>query len=80
MSKLIASAGIRGAHKIFARVESKYKETLDKYGPEQEVAFPNTGYFLPIIYGILGIPVAKLGDMEEVIKRSKNLLPQLVKI
>jgi acetyl-CoA synthase len=79
MSKLIASAGIRGAHKIFARVEKKYKETLEKHGPDQEVAFPNTGYFLPIIYGMLGIPVAKLGDMKEVIERSKNLLPPLVK-
>ncbi len=79
MSKIIASAGIRGAHKIVDRVEKKYKEALEKWGPDQEVAFPNTGYYLPIIYGMLGIPVAKISDMEQVIERSKSLLPPLVR-
>ena len=30
MSKLIASAAIRGAHKIVTRAETKYKEVLEK--------------------------------------------------
>ena len=79
MSKIIASAGIRGAHKIVGRVEKKYEETLKKYGPDQKVGFPNTGYFLPIIYGMLGIPVETLGDMKPVLERAKNLLPPMVK-
>jgi acetyl-CoA synthase len=40
MSKIIASAAIRGAHKIFNMVEAKYKEVLEKYGPNQEIGFP----------------------------------------
>jgi len=55
------------------------KEAIDKFGANQDVAFPNTGYYLPIIYGILGYKVEKLKDMEHVIKVSKNLLPPLVK-
>ena len=35
MSKIIASAAIRGAQKIFDKVETKYKEVLEKYGPDQ---------------------------------------------
>ena len=31
-------------------------------GPDQKVGFPNTAYYLPIIYGILGIPVKTLGE------------------
>jgi acetyl-CoA synthase len=54
VSKLIASAAIRGAHKIVAKADEKYKQALDKFGENQEVAFPNTGYYLPVIYGILG--------------------------
>ena len=55
------------------------KRAIDAYGPNKEVAFPNTGYYLPIIYGIMGYKVQKLSDMEHVIKASRNLLPPPVK-
>lgn len=79
MSKIIASAAIRGAHKIVTRVEKKYQEVLKKYGPDQEIGFPNTAYFLPIIYGITGIPVKTLGDCQPVLRRCRELLPPPVK-
>ncbi len=79
MSKIIASAGIRGAHKIFERVSAKYAEVLEKYGPDQEVGFPNTGYYLPIIYGIMGHPIEKLGDMKIVFERCESLIPPPVR-
>ena len=68
MSKIIASAAIRGAHKIITRVEKKYKDVLEKYGPNQEIGFPDTAYYLPIIYGILGMKVEKPGDVEGALK------------
>ncbi|MDZ7837702.1 MAG: hypothetical protein U5N58_06955 [Actinomycetota bacterium] len=37
--------------------------------------FPNTGYFLPIIYSMAGIKVEKLGDCWQVIEEAKKLLP-----
>jgi len=40
VSKIIASAAIRGAHKIVAQAEQKYKEAIDKWGAKQEAAFP----------------------------------------
>ena len=46
MSKIIAAAAIRGSHKILERAEKKYQEALEKWGPNQEVGFPNTGYYL----------------------------------
>jgi len=79
VSKIIAAAAIRGAHKILERAEKKYQEALEKWGPKQEVGFPNTGYYLPIIYGILGIPVKTLGDMKPVLERCRTLIPPLVK-
>ena len=75
MSKIIASAGIRGAHSILERVEKKWTQAMDKYGGSQEVAFPNTGYYLPVIYGITGFPVKKLEDMKVVLDRCKELIP-----
>ncbi len=79
MSKIICSAAIRGAHKIVNRAEELYKEALEKFGPEQEVGFPNTGYYLPIIYGILGIPVKTLEDIGPVLEQSRDLLPPPVR-
>jgi acetyl-CoA synthase len=74
VSKIICSAAIRGAHKIVERAQVKYEEALEKWGPDQEVGFPNTAYYLPIIYGILGIPVKKVGDMKEILERCRSLL------
>jgi acetyl-CoA synthase len=79
MSKIIASAAISGAHKIVERAEKKWQEAMDKWGANEPVGFPNTAYYLPIIYGISGMKVAKLGDMEAVLKKCKALLPPLVK-
>ncbi len=78
MSKIIASAAIRGAHKIVDRVEKKLQEALDTYGGSRKVEYPNTGYYVPVPYGILGHKIEKLEDMLPVIKKCKELLPPLV--
>jgi acetyl-CoA synthase len=79
MSKIIASAAIRGAHKIVDQAEKKWKEAMDKWGAKEPVGFPNTAYYLPIIYGITGTKIEKLGDMEAILKKCQALLPPLVK-
>ncbi|WP_457574640.1 acetyl-CoA decarbonylase/synthase complex subunit alpha/beta [Desulfolithobacter sp.] len=78
MSKIICSAAIRGAKKIIDMAEESYEEALKKYGPEQEVSFPNTAYYLPIIYSILGAKVEKLGDMKDIFQECRKLLPPVV--
>jgi acetyl-CoA synthase len=75
MSKIICSAAIRGAHKIVDMAEEKCEAALKKYGPAHEVAFPNTAYYLPIIYSMLGAPVKQLGDMKEIFQECRKLLP-----
>jgi len=79
MSKIIASAAIRGAHKIFNQAEKKWQEAMDRWGANELVGFPNTAYYLPVIYGMLGIKVEKLGDMEQVLKKCKSILPPPVR-
>lgn len=78
MSKIICSAAVRGAHKIVEAAEEKYEQALEKYGADQEAGFPNTAYHLPIIFGMLGIAVEKLGDMKQVLERCRELLPPQV--
>lgn len=78
MSKIICSAAIRGAKKIIDMAEESFEEALKKYGEDQEVSFPNTGYYLPIIYSMLGAKVEKLGDMKEIFQECRSLLPPVV--
>lgn len=79
MSKIIASAAIRGAHKIYQRAEEKYSVALEKFGPQHEVGFPNTAYYLPIIYAMTGIGVSKIGEMRQILDICKRLIPPPVK-
>ena len=50
MSKIIISAAIRGAHKIVNNTAQKLDDAIAKYGPQQEIGYPDTAYYLPIIY------------------------------
>jgi acetyl-CoA synthase len=79
MSKIIASAAIRGAYKIVGQAEEQWQKAMDKFGANEPVGFPNTAYYLPVIYGMLGAKVEKLGDMESILKKCKNLLPPPVR-
>ena len=75
MSKLIATRAIRGAHKLVARAETELRRALDEKGPEAKVEFPNTGYYLPISHGILGLKVETLAGLLELLEEAKKLLP-----
>ena len=75
MSKLIATRAIRGAHKLVERAGAALTQALDEKGPDTKVEFPNTGYFLPISHGILGLNIDTLGGLRELLQRAQRLLP-----
>jgi acetyl-CoA synthase len=79
MSRTIASAAIRGAHKIVADAENILSETVKKKGGDCRVEFPNTGYYMPVIYSMTGEAVETLADFEKILaEQVKPLLPPLV--
>ncbi len=75
MSKLICSSAIDGAIEWVAKAEAKVAEAIKAKGEACPVAFPNTAYFLPVIYSFTGEKVATLGDMRPILQRAKALLP-----
>jgi acetyl-CoA synthase len=76
MSKIICSSAIDGAIAWVAQAETKLAEAIQAKGESSPVAFPNTAYFLPVIYSLTGEKVATLGDMRNILRRAKQLLPQ----
>lgn len=74
MSKIIAASAIKGAYKIVERAKKSLKDCIEKHGKDQKVEFPDTGYFLPVIYSMTGMKVEKLSDAEKVLDEAKKLL------
>ena len=75
MSKNIAIKAIRGAHKLVARAEKELNQAIEDKGTDIKVEFPNTAYYLPVSYGILGMQIDTLSGLKELLEEAKNLLP-----
>ncbi len=78
MSRIIASAAIRGAYELAKEAEQILATAIEKQGKEGKVEFPNTAYYLPIIYSMTGRKVQTLADMEQVLQEVRTLLPEPV--
>jgi acetyl-CoA synthase len=74
MSKIIASAAIRGAHKLVAQAEEMVEKAIAEKGKDFVFEFPDTAYYLPMIYAMTGFPVKTVGDMKVALGFAKELL------
>jgi acetyl-CoA synthase len=79
MSRLVAFAAIQGGYNIVSQVEGEYKKALDTFNADTQVGFPNTAYYLPVIYSLLGIKVETLEDIQQVLAVCRKLLPPHIK-
>jgi acetyl-CoA synthase len=77
MSKLIATRAIRGAHKLVARAERELRQVLKRKSPDTPVKYPNTAYYLPISYGMLGMKIETLDGLQLLLDEAKRLLPPI---
>ncbi len=80
MSKLIAFAAIQGGYKVVAEAEGQLNQALATYDASTKVGFPNTAYFLPVIYSITGLKVETLEDLKKPLEFAKGLLPPHIKL
>ena len=78
MSRIIASAAIRGAHKYVKEAEQKLGVAIKDKGADTAMGFPNTAYYLPLTLALLGMEVETLGDAQKALTRAHALLPPLV--
>jgi acetyl-CoA synthase len=75
MSKIIATAAIRGAHFYVSQAEERLKAAIDELGPDARVAYPNTAYYLPLILALLGLKVETLKQCGQALSEARLLLP-----
>ena len=74
MSKYIATRALRGANALVAEADLMLDKAISEKGPDFPVAFPNTAYYLPLIYGMTNIAVENLGQLQEVMAHARDLL------
>ena len=74
MSKYIATRAVRGANALVYEAETMLYKALAEKGPETVVEFPNTAYYLPLIYAMTGEKIATLGDIPPLLEKARSLL------
>lgn len=74
MSKLIASAAIRGSHKIAKQAEDLLDKTISEKGKDFVFEFSDTAFYLPMIYAMTAFSVTTLADMKAAFGMAKELL------
>jgi acetyl-CoA synthase len=55
------------------------ERALQTFNADTKVGFPNTAYFLPVIYSLTGIKIETLEDMKKPLQFARKLLPPHVK-
>jgi acetyl-CoA synthase len=79
MSRLVAFAAIQGGYKVVSQVEGEYRKALETFNADTKVGFPNTAYYLPVIYSLTGMKVETLEDLKKPLDFARGLLPPHIK-
>ncbi|GBU24892.1 small subunits of Fe-S-Co protein/acetyl-CoA synthase subunit [Fibrobacteria bacterium R8-3-H12] len=75
MSKLICTGAIDGAVAFVAQAANKVEEAVKQKGLDCPVGFPDTNYYLPVIYSFTGKKMKTLADLKNILEEAKSLLP-----
>ncbi|ADJ26119.1 CO dehydrogenase/acetyl-CoA synthase complex, beta subunit [Dehalogenimonas lykanthroporepellens BL-DC-9] len=78
MSFIIAAGAIRGAYELVEQAEAAWRNSSSGHPPETAVGFPDTAYYLPVIFGVTGRKVRTLGELEPVLAHCRKLLPPVI--
>jgi acetyl-CoA synthase len=74
MSRYIATRAIRGANALVIEAELMLNKAIREKGPDTPVVFPNTAYYLPLIYGMTGQIYGMTGQEVETLAQLQPIL------
>ncbi|MFH1678028.1 MAG: CO dehydrogenase/CO-methylating acetyl-CoA synthase complex subunit beta, partial [Candidatus Omnitrophota bacterium] len=75
MSKIVAVSVIRGAKKIVKEAGEFLNKSILEKGQAQKIGFPETAFYLPMAYALMGIEAKTLKDANVILEHAKSLLP-----
>ncbi len=74
MSKIIASAAIRASHSLFRTAEEMLDKAIAEKGKDFVFEFPDTAFYLPLVYAMTAFPVKTLADMKVALEMAREML------
>jgi acetyl-CoA synthase len=74
MSRYIATRALRGANLIVQEFDSLLNKALAELGPDKQIQFTNTAYYLPTILGYTGMEISTVGGLKPVLEHCRTLL------
>lgn len=75
MSKIICSSAIDGAVEWLVKAENSVDLAIKEKGIDCKVGFPDTTYYLPVIYSFTGRKMQTLADLKNILKEAKSMIP-----
>jgi acetyl-CoA synthase len=63
-----------GSNAVAGLTEGAVNDAIEKYGADHAVGYPDTAYFLPIIYAATGVKIKTLGDLPAAVGILKSLI------
>ncbi|WP_026394526.1 acetyl-CoA decarbonylase/synthase complex subunit alpha/beta [Acetobacterium malicum] len=63
-----------GSNAVAGLTEGAVNDAIEKYGEGHTVGYPDTAYFLPIIYAATGVKIKTLGDLPAAVGILKSLI------
>ena len=73
MSRYIATRALRGANLIVNEFDQQLQKALAELGPEKEIHFTNTAYYLPTILGYTGMKVETIGGLKRIVQSIETM-------
>jgi len=73
MSELIAKLGKKGAGDVLDLAEGAVKIAVQKLGKTKEISFPDTAFYMPTVFALLGKEAKTLEDVGSVLADARNL-------
>lgn len=74
MSDIIPQLGRKGAEAVLNLADSALKDMISKHGLSKELIFPDTAFYLPVAFALLGKEVNNLKDAQDVLTSARGLL------
>jgi len=72
MSRKVFTDVINGAHGYVDDAVEAWEKAVEEHGEDAEVGFPETAFYLPMIYALTGTEVETLGDLKPIMKHMRE--------
>jgi acetyl-CoA synthase len=74
MSKIIATAAIKGGNDIVTQAETFFEKAREEKGEDTKIGFPDTAYYLPMAHALMGLEVETVGGLKQIIDHARDLI------